>query len=84
MKGIYIMNKESFPLVYYDSIRSEIRQLVDIDRDVIRAEEESDHHVLKHVDVMVYEIWANDSRCNPSCLQGKETYEYRERLFPID
>ncbi|WP_331460481.1 hydroxyacid dehydrogenase [Gracilibacillus suaedae] len=53
MKGIYIMNKESFPLVYSDSIRSEIRQLVDIDRDVMSAEEvESDLSVLKDVDVI--------------------------------
>ncbi|ENH97268.1 hypothetical protein J416_06540 [Gracilibacillus halophilus YIM-C55.5] len=53
MKGIYIMNKEPFPLVYPDSIRSEIRQLIDIDRDVMSAEEvESDLSVLKDVDVI--------------------------------
>ncbi len=53
MKGLYIMNKKPFPLVYNDHVRKQIADLVEMNMDVMSSEEVYQNpSVLKEIDII--------------------------------
>ncbi|KAB8139038.1 hydroxyacid dehydrogenase [Gracilibacillus oryzae] len=54
MKAIYIMNDDSFELIYPLQIRKEIKKLVDIDeRQLSQDTLQNNYHLLKDIDILI-------------------------------